>query len=169
MKNKKVILALMIILVIVAIAILVIINNIKKQPTTDNTTPSNEVHMKTDEQINSEDIEKLKSMSEKERIRFYVSKYISYIETNEYEKAYALLYDDFKANYFPTVQDFKNYVKNKYPDIITMNNSSIKREGKYYILTMTFADMIEDKKNFAQKFIVVENNYNDFVLSFQAE
>lgn len=169
MKNKKVILVLMIILVIVAIAISVIITNMKKQPITNNAASSNEVHMKTDEQINAEEIEELKSMTEKERIRFYVSKYISYIETNEYEKAYALLNDDFKANYFPTVQDFKNYTKNKYPDIITMNNSSIQREGKYYILTITFADMIEDKKNFAQKFIIVENNYNDFVLSFQAE
>lgn len=169
MKNKKVILVLIFVLVIIAIAISVIINNMKKQSTTNNAASSNEVHMKTDEQINAEDIEELKSMTEKERIRFYVSKYISYIETNEYEKAYALLYDDFKANYFPTIEDFKEYTKSKYPDIITMNNSSIKREGKYYILTMTFADMIEDKKNFAQKFIVVENNYNDFVLSFQAE
>ena len=42
----------------------------------------------------------LRNMTEKERIKTYVSKYISYIENLDYEKAYSLLNEDFKQNYF---------------------------------------------------------------------
>lgn len=170
MKNNKIILILIVILIIIAIIISIIVNAIKKEtPNTNNTTPSNEVHVKTEDEKMKEEIEELKKMSEKERITFYITKYISYIEKNEYDLAYNLLYDEFKNNYFPTIEDFKAYVKNKYPNMMSINAHDIQREGKYYIMSVTFADIINNEKNFLQKFVVKEDNYDDFVLSFQAE
>ena len=53
----------------------------------------------------------LRNMTEKERIKTYVSKYISYIENLDYEKAYSLLNEDFKQNYFKTIEEFETYAK----------------------------------------------------------
>ena len=48
-------------------------------------------------------MEKLRNMTEKQRIQSYLSKYISYVEQKEYENAYNFLYDEFKYNYLVAI------------------------------------------------------------------
>ena len=132
-------------------------------------TVSSEPHIKTEEEWASEELENLKQMSEKERIQTYVAKYLSYLEEGNYENAYNLLYGEFKDNYFNTIDDFTKYVKQKYPDLITVNYTNLQILGTYYVVTVEFSDLINNEKNFTQLFVVKENNYNDFVISFQAE
>ena len=164
MKNKKLILIITIILIIIAIILYMAIASIKKQ-----NTVSSEPHIKTEEEWASEELENLKQMSEKERIQTYVAKYLSYLEEGNYEEAYNLLYGEFKDNYFNTIDDFTKYVKQKYPDLITVNYTNLQLLGTYYVVTVEFSDLINNEKNFTQLFVVKENNYNDFVISFQAE
>lgn len=168
MKNKKTILTIMIICIILAVIITLIILSIKKDNEPEpNVTPEN--HIETAEEKNAREIEELKKMGETSRIQFYVSKYISYLEEGDYESAYNLLYDEFKQNYFKTQEEFTAYVKNKYSDLITLEYEKTERLGPYYVVTVNFKDLINDTKNYTQLFVLKENGFNDFVLSFQAE
>ncbi len=167
MKNKKTILTIMVICIILAVIITLIILSIKKDNKPEpNVTPSN--HIETAEEKNTREIEELKGMGETSRMQFYVSKYISYLEEGDYESAYNLLYDEFKQNYFKTQEEFTTYVKNKYSDIITLDYEKTERLGPYYVVTVNFKDLINDTKNYTQLFVLKENGFNDFVLSFQA-
>ncbi len=169
MKDKKLIIifVLIILLSVIAIVIGITINKIAQK--NQKIDVSSEVHIKTEEEKYQEEITELKDMGEVKRMQFYVSKYFSYIEARDYENAYKLLYDEFKQNYFKTQEDFEKYVKNKYSDIITLNYENLERLGTYYVLTVNFSDLIDNQKNFTQLFVVRENGFNDFVLSFQAE
>lgn len=168
MKNKKTILTIMVICIILAVIITLIILSIKKDNKPEpNVTPSNRIE--TAEEKNTREIEELKGMGETSRMQFYVSKYISYLEEGDYESAYNLLYDEFKQNYFKTQEEFTAYVKNKYSDIITLDYEKTERLGPYYVVTVNFKDLINDTKNYTQLFVLKENGFNDFVLSFQAE
>lgn len=168
MKNKKTILTIMVICIILAVIITLIILSIKKDNKPEpNVTPSN--HIETAEEKNAREIEELKGMGEASRMKFYVSKYISYLEEGNYESAYNLLYDEFKQNYFKTQEEFTTYVKNKYSDIITLDYEKTERLGPYYVVTVNFKDLINNTKNCTQLFVLKENGFNDFVLSFQAE
>ena len=167
MKNKKTILTIMVICIILAVIMTLIILSIKKDNKPEpNVTPSN--HIETAEEKNTREIEELKGMGETSRMQFYVSKYISYLEEGDYESAYNLLYDEFKQNYFKTQEEFTTYVKNKYSDIITLDYEKTERLGPYYVVTVNFKDLINDTKNYTQLFVLKENGFNDFVLSFQA-
>lgn len=126
--------------------------------------------IKTQEQINQEELETLKSMGEKGRMQFYFSKYISYIESKQYQKAYDLLYDEYKNNYFPEYQEFEKYVKDKYPELMGVEYLALQRQGQYYIFDVNITDMLNTEQEqpvINQKFVIYENGFNDFVLSFQ--
>ncbi len=165
MKNKKVILISLLILITLMV-IIVIMNIFNKK---SNNAVSSNSHITTEEEENQKEIEELKNMGEIGRMQFYVSKYISYIEAGDYESAYSLLYQEFKNKYFPTQDDFEKYIKRKYPDIITLTYNNVERLGTYYVLTVSCSDLVNNEKSFTQKFVVKENGFNDFVMSFQAE
>lgn len=114
-------------------------------------------------------IERLKDMDERTRLQEYCGKYINYIEKKEYEKAYDLLYSEFKNNYFKTLEDFEKYVKEKYPEVISIKYNDISRHGEYYILAIKILDLKEAKKEFEQNIVIRENNFDDFELSFNVE
>jgi len=113
-------------------------------------------------------------MSESDRIKYYFNEYITYLEDSNYESAYNLLYKDFKDQYFKTLDDFTKYVQKKYLPVMSVQYDDITRLGNYYVLTVSFLDVFnstEDKPVIwtTQKFIIYENDYNDFQMSFQAE
>lgn len=167
--KQKIIAILMLICITLAIIIGIVIVNISPNNNTEQPGVSSTPHIKTAEENNQEEIEQLHGMGETRRMQFYVSKYISYIEAGDYESAYNLLYSEFKENYFETLDKFISYIKQKYPDIISLKYTNIQRLGEYYVLTVDFEDLVNNEKNYTQLFVVKENGFNDFVLSFQAE
>lgn len=56
---------------------------------------------------------------------------------------------------------------------MSVEYSDVARLGKYYVLDIKFVDIINvtetETPGFTQKVILYENNWNDFVISFQAE
>lgn len=123
-----------------------------------------------EENTNQLEIEDLKDKDERTRIQQYCGKFIRYIESKDYDKAYALLYPDFKNNYFKTVDDFANYAKGKFPSsLITVEYNNIERQGKYYILFTTVKTPLDSSYSMDQKFILIENGFNDFQLSFDVK
>ena len=124
---------------------------------------------KTEEEIKKEEIDKLKTMTEKERIKTYLVKYLMHIESQEYEQAYNLLYPDFKENYFEEINKYKNYVNKLYPDTIILQYGNMERQGYYFIISVDIIDPTAEKSAFSMKYIVYEKDYNDFIISFEVK
>ena len=110
----------------------------------------------------------VKEMEEKKRITYYFSKYITYLEEKNYEKAYNLLYEDYKNNYFPTLEDFEKYAKERYPDFMRIEHTYMSRQGDYYILTVDIYNLLTNEIiEKEQKYVIKEKDFLDYVLSFQ--
>lgn len=164
MKKKNKILFLIIILFILLVVAIVALKSQKKEIKT--TTTNEQENIVSYYEDNN--IDKLDKMSERERIKFYFSQYIENIENKAYDKAYSMLYSEFKQKYFPTVEDYIKYIQKKYPEVISLNYDDIQTEGYYYILTITFFDVVKDTE-FTQKFVIREFDFNNIAISFQAE
>lgn len=181
-RNRKIILGIVIFIAIVWTIINInivvkVMQNVKElevakaENTITNITTENEVTAEEiEENTNQLEIEDLKNKDERTRIQQYCGKFIRYIENKEYDKAYALLYPDFKNNYFPTVDDFAKYAQEKFPStLITVEYNNIERQGKYYILFTTITTPLNTDYEMEQKFILIENTFNDFQLSFDVK
>lgn len=134
------------------------VNNYKNENNSEITTLSK----------SESELEKLKNMKERERMEYYFSKFISYIKEEDYSKAYDLLYPEFKEKYFKTQEDFNNYVRKTYPKSVGFSYNDIQRQGYIYVLII---DIIDPTKKAgtekSQRIVIQENDFNDFVLSFQ--
>ena len=121
------------------------------------------------EQTAEERLLELKSMSEVERIHQYFSEYVRCIDLKDYKTAYSYLYPEFKENYFPTFEEYEEYAKKEYPEFMGIQYEDIERQGNYYILTVYIYDAIAEHIDVyvVQKFVIYENNFGEFVLSFQ--
>ena len=99
----------------------------------------------------------------------YFGRYLSYIESKDYQSAYDLLYDGFKQNYFPTLEEFIEYVQNNYPNNIVVEYVNIERQGTIFILTVKLRDALTDTTQtdtLERQVVVTENDINNFKISF---
>lgn len=116
------------------------------------------------------ELEGLKDADERTRIQQYCGTFIRHIENGEYDKAYDLLYPDFRNNYFKTLEDFTKYVQEKFPsDLILVSYDNIERQGQYYILFTTITSPLQPDYSMEQRFFFVENDFNDFKVSFEVK
>ena len=177
LQKSKIMLLILLLLIFLVVIIVAIQKALLSQNTNKpgaNLIPSNITITEdmTEEEVNeiTTEIEQLSKISEAKRMKYYLTKYIGYIENGEYEKAYNLLYPDFKQNYFPTLEDYTKYVQKKYSDFITTNYEDMQRQGNIYILYVKIQDLSEptnEEKNFSQKFIIQEQEINKFTISFE--
>ena len=167
--NKNIFLIVMIILAIAIIAMLVYnIITLKNHKEKDKTV----IDSSTGEVIEGEKLE-LYNLEEAERIKYYFNVYIGYLDNKEYEKAYNMLDDKFKNNYFKTLDSYVKYINSKYSPIISVTYDDITRMGNYYILDVTFLDLFSSTSDNMvgkkQKFVIYETDYDVYKMSFQAE
>ena len=90
-------------------------------------------------------------------------------EGTDYEAAYNLLYDGFKQNYFKTLEEFKEYAEKNYPKYIVLEYTNIERQGTLFILSVKIKDAldsIEQENVVEQQVVIIENDVNDFKISF---
>lgn len=130
----------------------------------DNSKKENTPVARTDEEI----IRQLSTQGEWDRMDYYYGVYFKHLEKKEYEEAYNLLYDQFKKNYFPTLDEYISYIEKTYPAECAWVDEDISRQGNIYVLKMKIIDTLgsrDDEKE--QRVVIRENNYNDFELSFQ--
>ena len=86
----------------------------------------------------------------------------------KYTEAYYLLYPEFREKYFKTQEEFRDYAKKTYPRSTGFSYNDIERQGSIYVLVITVIDTnkkIGEEKS--QRIVIQENDFNDFVLSFQ--
>lgn len=132
--------------------------NSKQKKSTTITVPTSEEEL----------IRKLSKMGERDRMEYYCGEYFSHLEKKEYNEAYELLYDEFKKNYFPTVDDFIAYIEKTYPEKWALSYGDITRQGDIYVLKIEILDILGSRDNQkSQRIVIRENTYHDYVLSFQ--
>lgn len=72
----------------------------------------------------------------------FVRKYVDYCNAGEYESAYAMISDECKEEFFGSVYDYKEYVKNKFYDKREYALQSYSTFNKKYIYTVKLFDDI---------------------------
>ena len=126
------------------------------------------IQEKSEEDIAKEELESLQKMTERDRMEYYFSKFIKYIKNKKYTDAYNLLYPEFRENYFKTQEEFKEYAKKTYPSSVGFSYNDIERQGSIYVLVITVIDTNKNKgEERTQRIVIKENDFNDFVISFQ--
>lgn len=155
-------------LVVVAILGIYAIATIpKKEVINYDELSEDELSVVVEENINEMEKNELSTMGERDRMEFYVSKFISAVENKSYEEAYGMLYDDFKSNYFPTLAKFEEYAKTKFPSMFSLKHTNFERNGDIYVLWVTMTNPLGSKDSgIEMNFIVKENALNDYVISF---
>ena len=109
-------------------------------------------------------------MGERNRCQTYIGEFLSWIEEGNYDKAYNVLNSDFRTNYFPSVDEFKQYVLSHFPKNSVLQYDDINRQSPYYIVTVTMDDDLDSSfATLKQRFVVKENGNNDFEISFQVQ
>ena len=176
-ENKKLvyIILIIVILILLAINLKIFMNNYIGKSNSDNQIKSNAITQKTSNIVSNDQDdknreEKIATLSEKNRMQTYFGRYISYIETKDYQNAYNLLYEEFKKTYFPTLNDFEKYVIEKYPNNMVINYKDISREGKIYILKLQIKDALTSNINEEGKeiqVVIMEEDLNNFKISFE--
>ena len=114
----------------------------------------------------------LSGMSEQERMTYYCAEFFKKIDNGLYEEAYALLYTDYKENFFPTLDNFKKYFIDYFPSDFSLDYTNIERLGSIYVMWVSVKDTVNGSrygKNFDMNVVVQENDLNDFVISFSRD
>lgn len=178
--KKKIILIITIIIAITLVITNIIllkryINLNREDEEGENITVENNIEDNKNNTSNSSDeldktrLKKLQNMGERGRMETYFYNFITYIEDNEYEKAYNLLYPGFKEKYFPSIDEFIEYVRKTYPEDAAYNYTDIQRHGTIYILKVEIIDIeaSTEQETKTQRVVIQEKDFNDFTLSFQ--
>ena len=113
--------------------------------------------------------EKLSNMKERDRMEYYITTFLNYAEDGNYSKAYNMLYENFKAKYFPTDLKFEEYAKTHFISMEDKEFTNIERQDNTYYMWVTIKDVLNGKKDdpgVEYTFVIRENSLNDIDLSF---
>lgn len=159
-------------LIIVILLAIIAFSTREKEEVIDYDEMTNEeIKLIVEERISNLETIELAEKNETERMEFYVSEFIEAIEEKKYEDAYDMLYDEFKTNYFPTLESFESHVKTKFPSFISLEHTNCERNGEVYVLWTTMRDVLGSSSDstIEMNFVIKENDLNDFVLSFSVK
>lgn len=168
MKSIKIIIILIIMLMLGALGIIIYINvNTPNQSNQDSNNLIENTNSEENIVIAREEI--ISTKTETTRMKNYLGQFFTAIESKNYQEAYSMLFDSFKENYFKTLEEFEEYFKNNYPQNIVLNYKNVDRQGDIYILTVEIVNGLEITNKFEQRFVIQENDLNDFNISFQVQ
>lgn len=178
-KNLKKIIVLISILILIAINIGIFVyyfnklNKIEQNKQGDNSNFNNSETVIADQNKLIENVveNKISNMDEGNRIKSYYGKFIDLIQSKEYETAYSYLNDEFKANYFETLEQFSKYMENKYPkNRIVVKYNTVERKGEIFVLGVSISDG-KDKsfQSFSENIVIREISMNNFSISFSKD
>ena len=168
-KQKRAIIIIIGILIVVILIVAFIILLFKQNNTiSSNNGEATIVTNDIEESNNQEDWEDLYNMSEQERITYYCAEFFKLVDRKNYDKAYEILYSEYKENYFPTQTSFSEYIEEYFPDDFSLNYTNFERLGDIYVLWVDVKDTLNGSSghNFSMNVVIQENDFNDYVLSF---
>lgn len=162
-KNKKSKIYIILILIISMIIVFINMKKDKQEILQEEKT--------AEEQENEMNTLAVQQMEERDRMEYYFGIFLEYVENQRYENAYNLLNEDFKQNYFPTIDLFKEYISNIFTEMSDIEHENIERNGDVYVLWIYVTDALNGKPGEKKKmnFVIKENDYNNFELSFSVQ
>lgn len=129
-----------------------------------------EVQLIVEERVDNLESIELSGKNERERMEIYVSRFIEALETKKYSDAYEMLYEEFRNNYFPSLESFEKHIKSKFPSYISLEHTNFERIGETYVLWVTMSDILGSSDSAIEmNFVIRENSLNDFDLSFSVK
>lgn len=166
-KIFKILIVVTLVILIILTGLVVILSN-KQETNNEENTVDIEIQLKNSEQIEkSVVINKLADMEERDRMEYYFSRFLNAVEAQEYEKAYGMLYSEFKDNFFPDLNSFETYMKKTFSKFSSVKHNNIERSGENYILYITVTNTLSSNPTGKEMtFVIRENALNDFVMSF---
>ena len=174
-KRNSIQLNLIIVLLLVFLIMLIVLVVLEKKEKTKDVYKSPEVvgisiqNEELDDATQKAELEKVKAMNERTRIEHYVAKYIKLLEDGEYSTAYNFLNDEYKKNYFSSSEkQFEEYCRSKFSKMMDISYDNFERNGDVYVVWITMRDSINGTQNSGTQisFVVKENNFNNYELSF---
>ena len=118
--------------------------------------------IETDEYISN-----YNSLSMQGKVEFNIKKFIKMINIKDYESAYNLLSDGFKVNYFPTLNDFENYIKNNFYEYSNVTFDEYTTEGEIVIYKVKIHGVQNNRDVVMNKTIIMKlGTGTDFEMSF---
>ena len=103
-----------------------------------------------------------------QRVGTYIGQYIEFINNKDYESAYKLLNQGFKDKYFPTLESYIDYAREKYSRQKSVEYVRFKIEGFVYVVDTVIKDLAiyENPQQFEQVFRFQETEPGVFNISF---
>lgn len=155
--------------IIVILLVILLILEVQEKKIDYSKLSDDEVDLAIEQEINDIKINELTKLGEDDRMEQYVSRFMDKIDNEEFEDAYEMLNEDFKKNYFSTLESFETYAKEKFPKLMSLEHTNIERNGDIYVLWVTVYDLMKSRNEGVEiNFVVKENELNDFELSFSA-
>lgn len=121
--------------------------------------------------VSEDEQRQYQNMSEAEKVQYDLAKFISMVEQKDYLQSYNLLDEDFKNSNFPTINDFKDYIKNQYYSDNYFNRCEKMGEEngflKYQLVVSNNAsENIIDEETITKVFYIQLGENMDFKLRF---
>ena len=112
-------------------------------------------------------IERYNTSNNAERAGLNLQKVVDAMNNGDYEYIYNKLDETFRANNFPTLESFEQYIQNNLYTSANVEFSNYKNSGELHIFDATFTDKSNENSNAITKtFIVKLLEGTDFVMSF---
>ncbi|MBR1540361.1 MAG: hypothetical protein IJ629_04240 [Clostridia bacterium] len=167
-KNPYLMPAIIAIALIVVLIAIITLTGKRKNGASLTETEIAKIDAKNQEQQNIEIKQDLSKKSEQERMQYYCGNFFNIINSKNYEKAYSLLYSEYKENYFPTLANFERYLKENFPSNVALSYTNIERLGDIYVLSVSVKDTVNGNygHNFDMYVVLQEKDLNDYVISF---
>lgn len=112
--------------------------------------------------------EEYAQLPDSEKASANVGIFMQMINTKDYTHAYEKLADGFKNNYFQSVDQFKEYVRNNWHNVNKYTINSYKNEGNVYIFDVSLNSIRELREDTTinKTFNVLLGEETDFTISF---
>lgn len=112
-------------------------------------------------------IERYNTSDNAERAGLNLQKVVDAMNNGDYEYIYNKLDETFRANNFPTLESFEQYIQNNLYTSANVEFSNYQNSGELHIFDATFTDKNNESSNAITKtFIVKLLEGTDFVMSF---
>lgn len=96
-----------------------------------------------------------------------IDKFITMINSKDYQAVYSKLDETFKNNNFSTLNDFKNYIKQNLFEYNSVSYDSWSNEGEIYIYQIIISDKTANSRETKNMEIIMKLNSDmDFIMSF---
>lgn len=117
-----------------------------------------------------EKIDEIKYFNPDKRARKYLNIFINNIKENKYDEEYFKMYYEFKNIFFPTLQDFENYMKENFPKDPAVKINNFEAAGDLFILFVDIVNKDNPERTLKNmKFVYKEENLMEYVFSFSVK